>query len=33
VPDLMRIRKRGPRLVWWTGCETLSPAVRKRVLA
>jgi 3-methyladenine DNA glycosylase AlkD len=32
VPYLMRIRKRAPRLVLRTACETLSPATRKRVL-
>jgi 3-methyladenine DNA glycosylase AlkD len=33
VPDLMKIRGRAPRLVLRTACETLPPAVRKRVLA
>jgi 3-methyladenine DNA glycosylase AlkD len=32
VPYLMKIRKRSPRLVLRTACETLSPAARKRVL-
>jgi len=33
VPYLMKIRRRAPRLVLRTACETLTPAVRKRVLA
>ena len=33
VPYLMKIRGRAPRLVLRTACETLAPAVRKRVLA
>lgn len=33
VPYLMRIRRRAPRLVLRTSCETLPPAVRKNVLA
>jgi 3-methyladenine DNA glycosylase AlkD len=33
VPYLMRIRERAPRLVLRTACETLPPAVRKRILA
>jgi 3-methyladenine DNA glycosylase AlkD len=33
LPYLMKIRKRAPRLVLRTACETLRPAVRKRVLA
>lgn len=33
VPVLMGIRGRAPRLVLRTGCEKLSPAVRKRILA
>jgi 3-methyladenine DNA glycosylase AlkD len=33
LPYLMRIRKRAPRLVLRTACETLSPAVRKGILA
>ena len=32
VPYLMKIRKRSPRLVLRTACETLSRAARKRVL-
>jgi 3-methyladenine DNA glycosylase AlkD len=32
VPYLMRIRGRAPRLVLRTACETLPPAVRKRIL-
>ncbi|MGA7630318.1 MAG: DNA alkylation repair protein [Terriglobales bacterium] len=32
VPYVMKIRKRSPRLVLRTACETLSPAARKRVL-
>jgi 3-methyladenine DNA glycosylase AlkD len=32
VPHLMKIRKRAPRLVLRTACETLPPAVRKRIL-
>ncbi len=33
VPYLMTLRSRCPRLVLRTACETLSPAVRKKVLA
>jgi 3-methyladenine DNA glycosylase AlkD len=33
VPYLMKIRRHAPRLVLRTACETLPPAVRKRVLA
>jgi len=33
VPYLMKIRDRAPRLVLRTACETLSPTVRKRILA
>jgi 3-methyladenine DNA glycosylase AlkD len=33
VPYLMKIRGRAPRLVLRTACETLSLAVRKRILA
>jgi len=33
VPYLLKIRGRAPRLVLRTGCETLPPAVRKRILA
>jgi 3-methyladenine DNA glycosylase AlkD len=33
VPYLMKIRGRAPRLVLRTACETLSPTVRKRILA
>ena len=33
VPYLMKIRGRAPRLVLRTACETLPPALRKRVLA
>jgi 3-methyladenine DNA glycosylase AlkD len=33
VPFLMKIRKRAPRLVLRTACETLPAATRKRVLA
>ena len=33
VPYLMKIRERAPRLVLRTACETLTPAVRKRILA
>jgi 3-methyladenine DNA glycosylase AlkD len=33
VPYLMESRRRAPRLVLRTACETLTPAVRKRVLA
>ncbi len=33
VPYLMKIRERAPRLVLRTACETLPPAVRKRILA
>jgi 3-methyladenine DNA glycosylase AlkD len=32
VPYLMKIRGRAPRLVLRTACETLPPAVRKRIL-
>lgn len=32
VPYLMKIRGRAPRLVLRTACETLPPAVRRRVL-
>jgi 3-methyladenine DNA glycosylase AlkD len=32
VPYLMKIRRHAPRLVLRTACETLTPAVRKRVL-
>jgi len=32
VPFLLKIRRRAPRLVLRTACETLTPAVRKRVL-
>jgi 3-methyladenine DNA glycosylase AlkD len=32
VPHLMRIRVRAPRLVLRTACETLAPAVKKRIL-
>jgi 3-methyladenine DNA glycosylase AlkD len=32
VPLLMKIRGRAPRLVLRTACETLSPALRKRIL-
>ncbi|MFZ0954675.1 MAG: DNA alkylation repair protein [Candidatus Sulfotelmatobacter sp.] len=33
VPYLMKIRGRAPRLVLRTACETLPPAVKKRILA
>src|SRR5580698_2680775 len=33
VPYLMKIRAHAPRLVLRTACETLTPVVRKRVLA
>jgi 3-methyladenine DNA glycosylase AlkD len=33
VPYLMRIRRRSPRLVLRTACETLPPATRKKILA
>ncbi len=33
VPYLIKIRGRAPRLVLRTACETLPPALRKRVLA
>jgi 3-methyladenine DNA glycosylase AlkD len=33
VPVLMGIRDRAPRLVLRTGCETLAPMLRERVLA
>lgn len=33
VPYLMRIRKRAPRLVLRTACETLPAATRKKILA
>jgi 3-methyladenine DNA glycosylase AlkD len=33
VPYLMRIRKRAPRLVLRTACETLPAALRKKVVA
>lgn len=32
VPYLMKIRKKAPRLVLRTACETLSPATRRRVV-
>ncbi len=32
VPYLMKIRRRAPRLVLRTACETLPPEIRKRVL-
>jgi 3-methyladenine DNA glycosylase AlkD len=32
VPYLMKITRRAPRLVLRTACETLPPAVRKRIL-
>lgn len=32
VPDLLRLRKRMPRLVLRTACETLPDGVRKRIL-
>jgi 3-methyladenine DNA glycosylase AlkD len=33
VPYLMRIRKRAPRVVLRTACETLPVVTRKKVLA
>jgi 3-methyladenine DNA glycosylase AlkD len=33
VPYLMRIKKRAPRLVLRTACETLTPATRRRIMA
>jgi 3-methyladenine DNA glycosylase AlkD len=33
VPYLIKIRGRAPRLVLRTACETLSPAVKKKILA
>ena len=33
VPYLMRIRTRAPRLVLRAACETLPPAMKKRILA
>jgi len=33
IPYLMKIRKRAPRLVLRTACETLTPAQRKKILA
>ena len=33
VPYLMKIRGRAPRLVLRTACETLRPAVKKKILA
>ena len=33
VPYLMKIRKSAPRLVLRTACETLTPAVKKRILS
>jgi 3-methyladenine DNA glycosylase AlkD len=33
VPYLMKIRRRAPRLVLRTACETLPPAVKRRILA
>jgi 3-methyladenine DNA glycosylase AlkD len=33
VPYLMRIRTRAPRLVLRTACETLTPTMKKRILA
>jgi 3-methyladenine DNA glycosylase AlkD len=33
VPYLMKIREQSPRLVLRTACETLRPAMRKRILA
>jgi len=33
VPYLMKIRGRAPRLVLRTACETLPPAVKKKILA
>src|SRR5277367_3941895 len=32
VPYLMKIRGNAPRLVLRTACETLAPAVKKRIL-
>ena len=33
VPYLMKIRGRAPRLVLRTACETLTPAIRKKILS
>jgi len=33
VPYLMKIRDRAPRLVLRTACETLTPALRKKILS
>lgn len=33
VPNLLKIRGRAPRLVLRTACETLTPALKKRILA
>jgi 3-methyladenine DNA glycosylase AlkD len=33
VPYLMKIRARAPRLVLRTACETLTPALRKKILS
>jgi 3-methyladenine DNA glycosylase AlkD len=33
VPYLMKIRRRAPRLVLRTVCETLPPTMKKRILA
>lgn len=33
VPHLMKIRTRAPRLVLRTACETLPPALKKRILS
>ena len=33
VPYLMKVRSRSPRLVLRTACETLPPALRKKILA
>lgn len=33
IPYLLRIRKRTPRLVLRTACETLETAQRRRILA
>jgi 3-methyladenine DNA glycosylase AlkD len=33
VPYLMKIRSRAPRLVLRTACETLTPALRKKILS
>jgi 3-methyladenine DNA glycosylase AlkD len=33
IPYLMKIRARAPRLVLRTACETLRPAMRKRILS